>query len=251
MIEEEGEQEIVHRDRLEFHLIVLLHRPPGKEYLIAAASIVAKVTRDRLMVDLDKQYPEYGFAKHRGYGTQAHMEALKKHGACPEHRASFRPVAVELKKRGKLPSHLVEKLFPSSLGGATNSALGTDSGEEESAATSGDGKKKKTRGKKFLDEVEKGYDGDADPVDMSDVDGGILGRATKKKELTKNVVKKASGIKLQVNMKKAGPAKGAAAASGAPAAKSSVVPMKRISMLAKSSDEPSGAMKRVKRTGKV
>lgn len=60
---------------------------------ISAASIIAKVTRDRLMVELDAEYPEYGFAGHKGYGTKQHLEALKKHGATPAHRKSFRPVA--------------------------------------------------------------------------------------------------------------------------------------------------------------
>ena len=56
---------------------------------IAAASILAKVTRDRYMVALDKIYPEYGFAKHKGYGTKAHYEALGKYGPCPVHRKTF------------------------------------------------------------------------------------------------------------------------------------------------------------------
>ena len=59
---------------------------------IAAGSILAKVTRDRIMVEYDKLYPEYGFAKHKGYGTKRHMEALRKYGATPIHRKSFRPV---------------------------------------------------------------------------------------------------------------------------------------------------------------
>lgn len=58
-------------------------------YSIAAASIVAKVTRDRIMSALDAQYPEYGFAKHKGYGTKAHFDAIRRHGMCPEHRRSF------------------------------------------------------------------------------------------------------------------------------------------------------------------
>lgn len=58
-------------------------------YSIAAASILAKVYRDRLMREYDRQYPEYGFAKHKGYGTRAHIEALKKFGACPLHRRTF------------------------------------------------------------------------------------------------------------------------------------------------------------------
>ncbi|MGN0828706.1 MAG: ribonuclease HII [Akkermansia sp.] len=60
---------------------------------IAAASIVAKVTRDRLMQDLAQQYPGYGFEKHAGYGTAAHLAALRRLGPCPEHRRSFAPVA--------------------------------------------------------------------------------------------------------------------------------------------------------------
>ena len=59
---------------------------------IAAASILAKTYRDNLMQEFDKTYPEYGFSKHVGYGTKAHFEALRKHGACPLHRKSFRGV---------------------------------------------------------------------------------------------------------------------------------------------------------------
>lgn len=61
----------------------------AKSISIAAASIIAKVTRDRLMTDYDKIYPEYGFASHKGYGARAHIEALKKFGPCPIHRRSF------------------------------------------------------------------------------------------------------------------------------------------------------------------
>ena len=60
---------------------------------ISAASIVAKVTRDRIMIQFDAQYPEYGFAGHKGYGTRQHLDALKQFGATPIHRQSFRPVA--------------------------------------------------------------------------------------------------------------------------------------------------------------
>lgn len=56
---------------------------------IAAASILAKVSRDRLLRRLDEEHPEYGFAKHKGYGTQAHYEAIRKYGLLPEHRRSF------------------------------------------------------------------------------------------------------------------------------------------------------------------
>ncbi len=58
-------------------------------YSIAAASIIAKVTRDRIMIEYDKIYPQYGFAKHKGYGTKEHIEAIKKYGLCEIHRRSF------------------------------------------------------------------------------------------------------------------------------------------------------------------
>ena len=58
-------------------------------YAIAAASIVAKVTRDRQLIELDKQYPEYGFSRNKGYGTAEHIAALKSFGPCPAHRRSF------------------------------------------------------------------------------------------------------------------------------------------------------------------
>jgi len=64
----------------------------SKVAAISAASIIAKVARDKEMVELDKQYPQYGFAKHKGYPTKAHREALKKHGAICQHRRSFKPV---------------------------------------------------------------------------------------------------------------------------------------------------------------
>lgn len=64
---------------------------------ISAASIVAKVTRDREMVEFAEQYPAYGFADHKGYGTRAHLEALGKFGPTPIHRMSFRPVRESLK----------------------------------------------------------------------------------------------------------------------------------------------------------
>ena len=61
----------------------------AKSESIAAASIVAKVTRDRMLIEWDKEYPEYGFAKHKGYGTKAHVEAIGKYGLTPIHRPSF------------------------------------------------------------------------------------------------------------------------------------------------------------------
>jgi ribonuclease HII len=63
---------------------------------IAAASILAKTTRDRFMCRLHDEYPAYGFAQHMGYGTAAHLDALKAHGACPQHRRSFGPVKLVL-----------------------------------------------------------------------------------------------------------------------------------------------------------
>ena len=64
-----------------------------KSVNIAAASILAKVTRDRLMQEYDKLYPQYGFAKHKGYPTKQHLMALEEYGACPIHRHSYGPVA--------------------------------------------------------------------------------------------------------------------------------------------------------------
>ena len=63
---------------------------------ISAASILAKVTRDRWCGEYDLQYPQYGFATHKGYGTAAHLLALRQHGACPQHRKTFAPVAALL-----------------------------------------------------------------------------------------------------------------------------------------------------------
>jgi ribonuclease HII len=60
---------------------------------IAAASIIAKVTRDRLMLEIDTKFPQYGFAKHKGYGTKAHLAAIRLHGPCIHHRKTFRPVS--------------------------------------------------------------------------------------------------------------------------------------------------------------
>ena len=64
----------------------------ARSHSIAAASIIAKVTRDRIMIDYDAIYPEYGFARHKGYGTAAHFASLATHGPCPIHRMTFRPV---------------------------------------------------------------------------------------------------------------------------------------------------------------
>jgi ribonuclease HII len=64
---------------------------------ISAASILAKVHRDHWCEQFDRQYPQYGFAAHKGYGTAVHMAALREHGACPQHRKSFAPVAQVLR----------------------------------------------------------------------------------------------------------------------------------------------------------
>lgn len=64
---------------------------------ISAASILAKVWRDRWCQEIHQAYPQYGFASHKGYGTAEHLTALRAHGACPEHRRSFRPVAEVLR----------------------------------------------------------------------------------------------------------------------------------------------------------
>ncbi|HEX5055075.1 MAG TPA: ribonuclease HII [Gammaproteobacteria bacterium] len=66
---------------------------------ISAASILAKVTRDRWMVELHRQYPQYGFDRHKGYSTAEHIESLERHGPCPQHRRSFEPVARLLQGR--------------------------------------------------------------------------------------------------------------------------------------------------------
>ncbi len=67
----------------------------ARSYSIAAASVLAKVTRDRLMMDGDRQFPGYGFAQHKGYGTAAHLAAIAKLGPCPLHRRSFAPLKSE------------------------------------------------------------------------------------------------------------------------------------------------------------
>lgn len=65
-------------------------RGDGRCFSVAAASIVAKVTRDRLMAEYDRAYPQYGFVRHKGYGTRLHVAAIRANGLCPIHRRSFR-----------------------------------------------------------------------------------------------------------------------------------------------------------------
>jgi len=64
----------------------------AKSFSIAAASVIAKVTRDRMMLELDKEYPQYGFAAHKGYGTPDHLAAITQFGPCPIHRRTFAPI---------------------------------------------------------------------------------------------------------------------------------------------------------------
>ena len=94
---------------------------------LAAASIVAKVTRDRLMVEYDRQYPGYGFARHKGYGTADHLHALKELGPCPIHRRSFKVVAqAEPAESPKIPLSEQGVFFLEGLEKASNPAeLGT------------------------------------------------------------------------------------------------------------------------------
>ncbi len=66
----------------------------GRSLSIAAASIIAKVTRDEIMEQYEALYPQYGFARHKGYPTRLHIEAIRKHGLCPIHRRSFKPKAL-------------------------------------------------------------------------------------------------------------------------------------------------------------
>ena len=69
-----------------------IRKGDSKVFSIAAASIIAKVTRDRIMKRYHKKYPKYGFDRHKGYATKFHRQALKKHGSCKIHRMSFRPI---------------------------------------------------------------------------------------------------------------------------------------------------------------
>lgn len=71
-------------------------RGDSQSLSIAAASILAKVTRDRLMIELECQFPRYGFAQHKGYGTQQHRDAIVQYGPCPQHRHSFAPIRRQL-----------------------------------------------------------------------------------------------------------------------------------------------------------
>ncbi|MFH1860391.1 MAG: ribonuclease HII [bacterium] len=90
--------------------------PKGDTFVasIQAASIISKVIRDKIMVEYDAIYPEYGFAMHKGYGTELHVQAIEKHGACGIHRTTYAPVRelltrqVLVNKRKRRPQRLVE-----------------------------------------------------------------------------------------------------------------------------------------------
>jgi ribonuclease HII len=76
----------------------------ARSYSIAAASVLAKVTRDRRMREFDQLYPSYGFAEHKGYGTPQHLAAIQRHGPCPIHRRSFAPLRPAEKELGLFPA---------------------------------------------------------------------------------------------------------------------------------------------------
>lgn len=78
--------------------VLMANGADGKYYSVALASIIAKVERDRIMTDLAKQYPEYGFEKHKGYGTKQHMDSLMQFGPCAIHRKSYKPIAKLMKQ---------------------------------------------------------------------------------------------------------------------------------------------------------
>ena len=88
-------------------------RGDGTSYNVAAASIVAKVARDRRMVELDRLYPDYGFARHKGYGTADHIEAIRTLGPCPEHRATFLGgiLGPSRQEKGRAGEDMAEKLL--------------------------------------------------------------------------------------------------------------------------------------------
>ena len=79
-------------ETLKFQNII---RGDEKSFTIVAASIVAKVTRDRMMRDIDIRFPQYGFAQHKGYGTRRHIDAIRTYGLCEIHRRSFHPAALQ------------------------------------------------------------------------------------------------------------------------------------------------------------
>jgi ribonuclease HII len=97
---------------------------------VAAASVIAKVTRDRIMTDLHAGYPEYGFSRHKGYSTRSHMKALAEHGPCPEHRRSFANVG---NLTAGAPAAVAEPIAqaPASEGAEESMPAGPGSGPED------------------------------------------------------------------------------------------------------------------------
>jgi ribonuclease HII len=96
---------------------------------VAAASVVAKVTRDRLMRDLHKRYPVYGFARHKGYSTPSHMRALTTYGPCPEHRRSFANVGCVGDPTGPGTGDPVDPETGDPTGLRADAAMGADTGD--------------------------------------------------------------------------------------------------------------------------
>lgn len=81
---------------LDDHKMMSISRGDLNHYSIAAASVLAKVTRDMIMEEYSKKYPNYGFEKHMGYGTKMHLDAISKHGICDIHRKSYEPIKSSL-----------------------------------------------------------------------------------------------------------------------------------------------------------
>jgi ribonuclease HII len=88
----------------------------SKVAAISAASILAKVTRDQWMDDMDQRFPGYGFIQHKGYGTAAHLQALREHGACPIHRRSFAPVRQWVSANASVPASTMPNAAPNAQG---------------------------------------------------------------------------------------------------------------------------------------
>ena len=93
-----GQREAIETLLSEGRLLLVAPTGDGKSLSIASASILAKVTRDREMIEIQHQFPAYGFARHKGYGTHMHQEKLREFGPSPIHRRSFRPVEDLLRK---------------------------------------------------------------------------------------------------------------------------------------------------------
>ncbi|MBU1045023.1 MAG: ribonuclease HII [Candidatus Omnitrophica bacterium] len=87
----------VHKPALEFPMQAII-KGDSLSISIASASIVAKVIRDSIMIELDREYPQYGFAIHKGYGTKSHLQSISAYGPCPIHRKTFQPIKGILSK---------------------------------------------------------------------------------------------------------------------------------------------------------